>query len=318
MRTREDFEEFLESELLPLLRAEQAKRQRLRDLRLAVRLPKLQKWMITGAGLLVAFVLGSFQLGLLAFFVPIGIDFYRMSRVAGPTVMDVRNGLIRRVVEFWGPEFSYEPSAGSGREEVNASRLIPESYDRLASCDRVVGKYHETAFRFSELRLWKRAGKGRDNCVWSGLFIVADFNKSFRGRIFVLPDATEKVLGSVLGRAVQSLPFRCEGKLVHMEDPAFERHFKVYGEDDRATRYVLSTSLMQRIVAFKEEMDVDVRMAFIDGRVYVALPIVADFFRAPAIEDVTPDFIRSWVDEIHYVTSILDALDLNTRVWSKK
>jgi len=316
VKTREDFEAFLESNLLPTLRLEQAKGRELHARRQAARLPRRQRWMIGGAGAFVGIALGSLQIVLLGLAVPFVIDLVRMSRVRGPAVMDVRTGLIRRVVEFWGPEFSYEPSSGVSRREVAASRLIPEPHDRFSSCDLVTGKHRGTAFRFSEVRLFERVEKKRERVVWLGLYLVADFNKSFEGRVFVLPDATEKLLGSVLGRALQSLPFGNAGRLIHMEDPDFERHFKVYGEDDHETRYVLSTSLMRRIIEFKEEFDLDVRLAFIDGRVHVALPIVSDFFGAPSIDAVTPELIRSWVDEIHYVTDILDDLDLDTRIWS--
>ena len=317
MRTREDFEEFLETELIPQLEAEQGKLAELRAMREAVKLPRRQKGLFIGAGFLAAMLLGSFELMLAALALPFAIDFYRMAKVKGPRIIDVREDLIRRVVEFWGPEFSYDPWRGAGEDEVEVSRLIPEDYDRFSSCDLVTGKHDATAFRFSEVRLRKQMHKDQYRVIWSGLFIVADFNKSFDGHIFVLPDSTEKLLGSLLGRALQNLPFRRAGKLIQMENPRFEEHFKVYGEDDQETRYVLSPSLMRRIVKFKEDMDVDIRMAFIDDHVYVALPIAADFFRAPSIDQVTPDFIRSWVDEIHYVTDILDELGLNTRIWSK-
>jgi aspartokinase/homoserine dehydrogenase 1 len=44
---------------------------------------------------------------------------------------------------------------------------------------------------------------------------------------------------------------------------------------------------MRRIVELKESMDVEVRMAFIDERVQVVLPVAADFFTAPSIDRVT-------------------------------
>ena len=318
MRTREDFEEYLEETLIPQLEGEKAKLDELRAMRFAVKLPRKTKGLIIGVGFAFALALGSFGAMTVALALPFAIDLYRMSRVRGPGVMDVRQGLIRKVIEFWGPEFAYHPYRGVSSEVVEASRLIPEKHDRFGSCDLVEGKHGATAFRFSEVRLRKKVRKDQYEVVWSGLFIEADFNKSFDGRIFVLPDASEKLLGSMLARTLQRLPFIREGKLIHMENPRFERHFRVYAEDDHETRYVLSPSLMRRMVEFKEDMGLDVRMAFIDNRMLVALPIDADFFGAPpSLERVTPDFIRSWVDEIHYVTGILDELDLNTRIWSK-
>jgi len=318
MRTREDFDEYLETDILPQLSRERDKLAELHALQAEVCLPASVKLTSAAIGLVLAVLLGSMLPLLAGIGLPFMIDMHRKSKVDGPEVMDVRTGLIRQVVEFWGPEFEYHPWRGVEEAEIQACRLIPESYDRMSSCDTVVGKYHATGFRFSELRLYEKQEKDRYVQSWSGIYLVADFNKSFEGRVFVLPDKTERLLGSLVGRALQSLPLRRGGQLVHLENPSFERHFKVYAEDDHEARYVLSTSLMRRIVEFKESMDTEIRMAFIDGRVHVVLPVVADFFRAPVLDRVTPEMIRSWVDEIHYVTSILDELDLNTRVWSKE
>ncbi len=318
MRTREEFDEYVATELAPLIEGERAKLDDLRERQAAARLPGKQKAMIIGGGLLLAVVVGSGAPLLLGLVLPFIIDGWRINRVERPDLLDVRAGLIRPAVEFWGPEFEYHPWRGVDEAELKRSHLVPEKYDRLSSGDTVIGKYHATAFRFSELRLWEQVKDQSDRLVWSGLHLVADFNKSFEGRIFVLPDKTERLLGSLFGRALQSLPFRKAGRLIHMESPAFERHFKVYGEEDQEVRYVLSPSLMRRIVELKESMDVEIRMAFIDDRVHVVLPVAADFFRAPSIDRVTPDMIRSWGDEIHYVTSILDELDLNTRIWSRR
>ena len=317
MRSRDDFDEYIETELVPLLAREREKMEELRAMQAAVCLPVAHKLAIVAGGFVLAILVGNGTLLLASLALPFLIDHYRKSKVEGPAVMNVREGLIRRVVEFWGPEFEYHPWRGVDERELEACRLIPESYDRLHSCDTVVGKYHATTFRFSELRLFEKVKDQADRLLWSGIYLVADFNKSFEGRIFVLPDRTERLLGSLFGRALQSLPFRKAGKLIHLESPRFERHFKVYGEDDHEARYVLSPGLMKRIVDFKEEMDVEIRMAFIDDRVHVVMPVAADFFRAASIDQVTPELMRCWADEIHYVTSILDELNLNTRIWSK-
>lgn len=316
MRSRDDFDAFIAEELEPRLARERAKVGELRALQAAVRLPGRYKVASIAAGLGLSFLAGSLTPFVLGLVLPFAVDLFRMSRVKGPRIMDVRTELIRSVVEFWGPGFEYHPWRGVDEAELAACGLVPERYDRMRSGDTVIGKYHATGFRFSELRLFAAKKDAPDRLLWSGIYLVADFNKSFDGRIFVLPDKTERLLGSLLGRTLQSLPFRGEGRLVELENPRFEQHFKVYADSDHEARYVLSPSLMRRIVEFKESMDVEIRMAFIDDRVHVVLPVAADFFQAPAIEQVTPEVIRSWADELHYVTGILDELDLNTRIWS--
>ena len=45
----------------------------------------------------------------------------------------------------------------------------------------------------------------------------------------------------------------CRGELIKMEDVAFERGVVVYGDDQIEARYILSTSLMERILAYKKK-----------------------------------------------------------------
>jgi hypothetical protein len=125
VRSEEEFDEFLETTLLPELRVEKGKAEELRRMRQAVRIPLKSKAIVWAIGLVVAAVAGSFDLFLIFFGVPFLIDVYRMSRVKGPEIMNVREGLIRRVIEFWGPEFEYRSWVG----ELNFMTSIIEELD---------------------------------------------------------------------------------------------------------------------------------------------------------------------------------------------
>ncbi|MBY0399266.1 DUF3137 domain-containing protein [Myxococcota bacterium] len=139
----------------------------------------------------------------------------------------------------------------------------------------------------------------------------------FTHPIFVLPDKAEKHLG-LAARALQSLPGRGLGRLLHLEDPIFEQYFMVYGEDEVEARYVLSPNLMRRLVSFRERNDSGVRMAFIGGSVHVAMPFSADLFHFGKFEELDPMVMRSWAFDLAYATGLIEDLDLNTRIWSKE
>jgi hypothetical protein len=153
--------------------------------------------------------------------------------------------------------------------------------------------------------------------VFRGLFLIADFPKSFRGRVLLLPDRAERALGA-FGRAFQRLP-RPDGlALVELEDPEFERHFACYGSDPVETRYLLSPSLMQRLLRFRENSGARLRLALADGSLLLALPLDRDLF-AVSSGGVTVDeaVLRSWAGELGFATGIVEELDLDTRIWSK-
>lgn len=48
-----------------------------------------------------------------------------------------------------------------------------------------------------------------------------------------------------------------------LEDPEFEKHFAVYSSDQVQAGYILSTSLMSRIVDFKEKSSRRIHLSFI-------------------------------------------------------
>jgi len=109
------------------------------------------------------------------------------------------------------------------------------------------------------------------------------------------------------------------GELVRLEDPEFEKHFVVYGQDQVEARYVLSTSLMRRIVAFKQKTGHDVCLSFVNSNVHVAIKGSKNIFE-PRIFRTVLDFglIREYVQDLELATGIVQELNLNTRIWTKQ
>ena len=80
--------------------------------------------------------------------------------------------------------------------------------------------------------------------LFRGLFFTAKFAKNFPNRTFVLPnDLSNRV----------PLVNYWRGENIKLEDLEFDRLFRVYGDDQIESRYILSTSLMQRLVDFNRK-----------------------------------------------------------------
>ena len=164
-----------------------------------------------------------------------------------------------------------------------------------------------------------RDGRGNRHyhTFFKGLFFIADFNKDFRSKTFVLPDTAERMLGG-LGAMFQKMN-ASRPPLVKLEDPEFEKLFVVYGDDQVESRYILSTSLMRRIVDFKRKTKRQVYLSFIKSKVYVAVWYKRDLFE-PRVFQTMLDFspIQQYFEDLLLATSIVDDLNLNTRIWSKQ
>ncbi len=335
MRTSEEFDAFLRDEIAPRLRRVESERRAVQAKRAALALPVAAKVVGAALGAAAGWASGSFWAFALLAGAPFLVEAVRKARVPDTATPLVRATILEPVVTFWDPSFRYQADGSISRDEFEASRLFAdESFNTFSGEDLVTGRHGATQFRFSELhvkQVTRRKNRSETKIVFDGLFFVADFNKSFRGHTLVLPDVAERALGA-FGRAFQSLASGASGlQLVELESPEFERAFTVRSTDPVEARYLLSTSLMQRILAFHANSGGKLRLGFLRGRVYVAIPLAGDFLAVSGggIAGLVPwaggalakplglDDVRRWGGEILFATSVVDELGLNTRIWSK-
>ncbi len=149
-----------------------------------------------------------------------------------------------------------------------------------------------------------------------GLFFIADFNKHFKGSTLVLPDYFEKSFG-MLGRMFQRIK-KNHGKIAFMDIPAFEKEFVVFTTDQVEARYVLSTSLMDRIVQLREAVKSKMAISIRNSHLYVTIPSRKDLFSFNMRKSIlNPDQISKIVDEINFCLALAEDLNLNRKIWSK-
>lgn len=312
MRSDEELRAFLRDEIAPRVAHWNAQ------------LPPREPWL-RGPGE-IALVVAAFGVAvLLRSATPLGLPLLvvggRLLRAAGRrarVLAAMRQDVLGRVVAFLAPGLRYAARGAIPAEVVRRSGLFREGFDHCSGEDLFEGRVGATALRFSEIRLSRRRGKKKPpETVFRGLFLVADFPKAFAGRVLLLPDRAERALGS-FGRALQRVA-PVEGlALVELEDPDFERHFACYGSDPVETRYLLSPSLIQRLLRVRENAGVPLRLALAEGSLLLALPHEADLFAAsPGAGGFDEAALRRWAGELGFATGLVEELDLDTRIWSK-
>ncbi len=233
---------------------------------------------------------------------------------------DFKVSIIKRLVSFVDEQLKYNPKKHIKQSEFNASKIFNIKPNIYKGDDYVSGKIGQTEIRFSELDAKHESGSGKNRTVvqiFKGLFFIADFNKHFRGRTVVLPDTTEKLFGK-LAQTFQKLNFTRD-ELVKLEDPEFEKEFVVYSNDQVEARYILSTSLMKRIVDFKRKSDRKIHLSFINSQVNVAISYNRGLFE-PKLFSTLLDFglVRQYFEDLELAVGIVEDLNLNTRIWTKQ
>lgn len=203
----------------------------------------------------------------------------------------------------------------------NRSDLFSEP-DRISGNDYVKGKVDGINIQFSDIHAEKRKrsskGKSRWSTIFQGLFIIADFNKSFDGQTVVLPDSAQSSFGDLIGNWLQSKNM-ARDELVKMDDPEFEKEFVVYSTNQIEARYILSHSLMKKLLIFKHKSKHPLHVSFTGNHIHMALDYDKDLFE-PSVFRSLLDYkvAMEYVRTLHLAIGIIVELKLNQKLWSKK
>ena len=319
MKTLEQLKEFYDSDLRADIEALEEKRKKV-----------LQKIYLVGSFLLCGIFVGAIlqmkspEVGIgvivASVIITVAIGYFITIGSGRGYVHEFKVYIIAKIVNFIDGNLSYNPMKHIPKSTFMLSQIFKTKPNQYDGDDYVSGKIGQTKLEFCELDAEYESGSGKNRhttTVFKGLFFIGDFNKHFASQTVVLPDKTEKFLGK-LAQSLQSFNF-ARDKLVKMDDPEFEKYFVVYSDDQVDARYVLSTSLMKRIVDFKKKTGMDVHLSFVGSMVFVAISYNKNLFE-PRIFRTLLDFepIREYHEDLALAVGIVEDLNLNTRIWSKQ
>lgn len=324
MRTRAEFDEFYEQNLLPHLKELEVERIKCARKAYLYLIPYsifcllLTVTLVKNIGFALFDAPGEICGSYIALIFGIGYAIYYA--IIKSYVSDFKEYIITGIVGFVDDTLKYQKDGKIKRKEFRKCKIFKMGVDTYSGDDRVVGKIGSTKIRFSEIHA-EYTTNDTSHTIFKGLFFVADFNKDFQGRTFLLPDRAEAALGWI-GTKLQSLN-KAHGDLVKLEDPVFERLFAVYGSDQIEARYILTPSLMERVVNFKRKSlgagARELHMSFVDSNVYIALSYSRNLFEPSVFKTILdPQDIRQYFDDLIFVLGIVEDLNLNLRIWSKK
>jgi hypothetical protein len=209
------------------------------------------------------------------------------------------------------PTLRYLPDGGMPYRLLDESRLFPFACDVYTSEDRFEGRVGATDVCFSEAKAQRerRRGFGQNRetvyeTYFRGIVFSADFHKHFRSTTRLLPKGAER------NRVAAESP-------AELEDPTFDAVFDTLTTDQVDVRYVLSPSLMERLTALAARFR-GLRALFADGRLLLLLPTSRNRFEPSLLERAdNHGQIDAFIADAAACLGVVEALDLNTRIWSK-
>jgi hypothetical protein len=237
-----------------------------------------------------------------------------------------KENILKKVLLFIDKDILFNSSACIPKADFIASNLFEAtSIYRYQGSDLVSGLSGKTSYRFSNLEVMKKevhkTAKGSEteiSQVFKGVFFISDFNKNFSGKTAIFPDSMRQLFGENLGESINRLFSTTSFQLVKLEDVEFEKKFAVYANDQTESRYILSTSLMERITRMSAKIGWDVYMAFSNNHLYIAVSSESELL-APAVFRKLTNYstIEDYYHMICHLTGIVEELNLNTRIWNK-
>ncbi len=249
--------------------------------------------------------------------------FFKFSKNITTLKTQFKNEVIGKMVTFADPSLTYEANRGMSQGDYRQSRLFLDTVHRYQSEDMVTGKLGSTAIRFSEVHAEEKTERNDGQTkstewrtIFKGILFAADFNKHFTGRTVVLADTAEKLFGG-FGTMLQKMNMNRD-PLIKVDDVEFERAFAIYGTNAVEAHYILSPSLMQRILEFRKKSGT-INLSFIESRVYIAIPVRENLFE-PRIYGTLVNYNRmvKYNKYLMLATGIVEDLNLNTRIWTKE
>lgn len=233
---------------------------------------------------------------------------------------DFKRILIAKIIQFFSPKLMYFPNDGISLNEYLESRLFTGGNDRFNGEDLITGKIYfkdsmednaeGVSFKMSELHAEERhtdsKGKTHYSTVFKGVFMILEFNKSFKSDTYVFNDS------GIFNR----LGGRFGTKQVKLEDPVFEKEFEVYSNDQMEARYILTPDFMDKLVELKIKAQGKMRVAFKNNKMYLAISSSGNILE-PNYSKNLDDYnnIITYFRELEYYFELIKSLNLDQKIY---
>lgn len=210
---------------------------------------------------------------------------------------------------FFGT-FSYQHEGTIPDSYLMTSDLFAD-YNQNIGDDFFYGTYDDVRITVAEekLRLVKRDMNNHEmkKNVFSGICILFEMNKNFKGRTVVLQD-----------RGLLNSFHKVKGlQNVKLEDSLFEKYFEVYSDSQIESRYLLTTGFMERMIKLRDLYDgKSIQFCFQNNTLLLAIPTKQDMFEANSFfrSNVNKQKVDIVFDQFYLIFSIVKLLKLNQHI----
>ena len=227
---------------------------------------------------------------------------------------------VKKSLEKIFTELEYDPQKGLDRELIAQTKMMNMG-DRYFSNDYIKGKYKDISFEQADVTIEveheSTDSDGNTTTTYIPIFVgrwmIFDFNKSFKYNFQVC----QKGFGSNM---VNTLFSKTKYHKINLESVEFNKRFNVYAINDHDVFYVLSPSLIQKIMDLSNQMKGKVLLCFFNNKLHVGLNNNIDSFEAtsPLKKIDSEKVMKNISNDIKTITMFVDDLNLDNDLFKKE
>lgn len=279
---------------------------------------------IGAAFLLAGFLFGLIEVGVVIVIIGLIAGFIILAMVgskADAYKLDFKHKVIGAALKHLDDSLQINPQSGISERDFIDSSLFSQTPDRYKTEDLVHGKIDKTQIHFAEVHAeyktetqTKNGRKTEWHDIFKGIIFCADFNKNFSGLTIVRPKGFGGAFGKWISQNVLG-----NKRIVELENVDFDKMFITESGDQVEARYILTPSLMEKLLELNAYANSTISVSFIFSNVYIAFPLNHNYFEAPIFKSLlNADVLEKDLNILRLMRHVVEELDLNTRIWTKQ
>lgn len=243
------------------------------------------------------------------------------------------------LIEAIYPSFHYAPDGYVMHNHLQRSKLISIRPDLVHGKDKIYGKKDGVTFELSYIiaQVMQKEGVAAVNParsigalvdfffrilfdtndplsknitddiktyvpVFSGFLFAATFNKSFKYPLFINPESPG------------SLP---DVKRIRLDNLHFEKKFHTYGSDPIEAHYLLTFSMMERLLKLQDTLPDKLSISLVGSQIYILFNYPEELTVPSVLTTLYRKETLNYIAMLHSLLHIISELGLNEYIWSK-
>lgn len=181
---------------------------------------------------------------------------------------EFKTKIIRALLDSFGENIKYSPYSGISSSSYTEAEF--EKYDTYKSEDLMQGVLKNNCnFSMSEVlteyKTTDSDGHTHYHTLFCGMMSKIETPKPFNASLYLRKDRKDK---NILARAFRSkLPF--DNLRVELDSQEFEKIFDVYCSDKIIAMQLLTADIMQLLIDFQKEMNMEYELTIKNNRIYI-------------------------------------------------